>query len=114
MKNLLLILPLFCLAFVSCSDLDFGDANECNDICENASESGVFSNNGDCVSFCATCSNPSESAATQAICWCEYIEILIETQGGSWEDSGLKNKGQCIKAVKNILNGEDPGIDLGN
>ena len=107
MKNFILLTLLSSFALVSCG-LNFGDVNDCNEICDTLMASDdandtAFANNGDCVSLCATCSNPSESTGTLAVCICNYYDSYLESAGLDWDDLGLKNKGQCVKAVKDVF-----------
>jgi len=97
----ILLLMLFAITFSSCGEEE--NNNECSDLCE-AYEEGPFDNMGDCVSLCATCFNPSESTGNMAVCFCNYIEAILIDTGEDWDDIGIKNKGQCIKFVKNEIN----------
>ena len=84
------------------------DHTECAEICE-AYEEGPFSNVGDCVSLCATCFNPSESTGNLAVCYCNYVEAILNAEALDWDEFGVKNKGQCIKLVKAEIN-ENGGL----
>ena len=91
---------LFALAIVSCEEIE-GDNSDCNEMCEGYEE--IFGNHGDCMSLCNTCLNPSESAGNTAVCICNYVELIIEEGGSSWEEFSngeVKNFGQCVKLVK--------------
>ena len=102
MKLFYSLFLLLCVSFFVTSCGEDGENSECSDVCE-MYETGPFVNMGDCVSLCATCFNPSESSGNLAVCYCNYIEaILIET-GDDWEDTGIKNKGQCVKFVNQAI-----------
>ena len=105
------------LFFSSC-ELPFGDVNECSQLCDDfmatdEANNTAFSSHGDCVSMCATCSNPSESAGKQAVCICNIYEAVLVAEGADWDDLGVKNKGECIKIIKGAINGDDITI-IGN
>jgi len=79
------------------------------------------------MSLCQTCTNPSESPAVQANCFCNYIEVLLDSEGLKWKDlnnedditnedgviiifgsdTEIKNHGQCVKALKEYLQEEN-------
>jgi len=108
MKNLIFLMAALCLMFAvnSCTEALPENPQDCNDWCsalEATDDAGntLFASHGDCVSLCATCANPSESAGNQAVCVCNWYESYLEALGLDWDDLGIKNKGQCIKAVKN-------------
>lgn len=86
-----------CLFMFSCGEVE--DHQDCSEICD-MWETGPFANKGDCVSLCTTCFNPSESNGNIAVCICNYVEAIIEADGGDWDDYDLKNKGQCVKMFK--------------
>ncbi len=102
------IFVLFAFAIVSCEEIE-GENTECNEICADIEE--AFGSHGDCMSLCNTCLNPSESTGNTAVCICNYIEVIIEAEGSSWEEftgGDVKNFGQCVKLVKaEILASED-------
>lgn len=113
MKNLFFFsfLIVFSTLLSSCNGENFDDFlednTECSDFCDNAEFSPLFQNNGDCMSLCNTCNNPSNSNATTAVCVCNWYESYLGLLGLDWgdlgEESGFKNKGQCVKTIKASL-----------
>ncbi len=113
MRHLIMLLFACSFLMVSC----FGeDPSECNDACEvfkdidDATGQTLFSNYGDCVSLCATCADFQDApAGKRANCFCEGLETFVSAVTGDqvsgWELLGVKNKGQCIKLVKDGLSG---------
>ena len=99
-----IFLTLFSFLAISCIG---DDPSVCTDFCDELAGSEefgeVFKNYGDCVSLCTTCTKVEEDDNKLAVCYCNYIEAILNAEGADWEDFGVKNKGQCIKLVKNEI-----------
>ncbi len=112
MKNLY-FLTLLCLSIsffnMSCTEAyqeDFLDSHlDCDEWCSNTNFE--FMNEGDCMSLCTTCNNPSDSEGSSAVCVCNWYEQQYD---GNWDATPYKNKGQCVKGIKN---GDSAGFGTG-
>ncbi|MDB5240079.1 MAG: hypothetical protein JWP57_704 [Spirosoma sp.] len=80
----------FCIGLTSMVNLSPPPNKQCRQICADPRMANSFSSTGSCVSYCNVCSNPSESAASTAVCFCKYIANV-----------GDDNKfGECVNIVK--------------
>lgn len=98
--KLMTICTIVAFSISSCSEAyteDYLDSHlDCSDWCDDTNFD--FPNDGDCMSLCTTCNNPSESAGSTAVCICNWYQ---QQSDGDWDQTPFKNKGQCIKEIMN-------------
>ena len=84
---------LFIVGLTSMVSMDPPPNSNCNEFCDVFG--GFFDSHGDCISLCATCANPGQGGGVEAVCICNILDELF-----GLENIGIKNFGQCVKAVK--------------
>ena len=110
MRSNYLFLLLFAVAMMTFSCGEDIDNSECADICETYEE-GPFSSVGDCVSLCATCFNPSESTGNLAVCYCNYVEAVLNAGGFAHGHTYAGNPLACaagLASLELLLYGASP------
>jgi NO-binding membrane sensor protein with MHYT domain len=100
MKKIFITAIMSCLLFIGLSSMvnmtPPAENYDCQSDCEFLVGSGVFSTHGVCMSACRTCTGPSNSPTTFAVCVCK-----IAKDHGDLEELGL-NFGQCVNYVKSL------------
>ncbi len=84
---------LFIIGLTSMIKMDPPPNTECKEICSYFENFGL--SHGDCMSTCATCTNPGKGKGVNAVCICNIID-----DGAGVKEFGFKNFGHCVKAFK--------------
>ena len=105
MKQSILLAAMGVLFFIGLTSMALSpppyNATQCQEDCELFVDLGIFSSQGVCISACNTCTNPSSSAGSVAVCICHQLD----DSPGAFEFYGLNNFGECVNFVKDLFGG---------
>lgn len=103
-KKVILTTAMSLLFFVGLTSMISMDppynATSCQADCDVLVEVGLFADQGSCRSACSTCTNPSSSVGSFAVCNCKLTDAIV-----GLEAAGYNNMGDCVNTIKNLING---------